>query len=184
MFKKFIAVSTASALTVAMAVTAFAAGSINASEQKILDELAAKGVPASQIEKVKAEFVKDGVEVTESEATTAISKIDEAKEIVEKNGITTVEELKANTEVLNQVTALANEAAKAVKYTGTITVEAKGNGTIAVAATNKDTKAGTTSSTIKTTGVDFSTTAAVVAGLGLSVAGVAVASRKKDFVNA
>ncbi len=33
-------------------------------------------------------------------------------------------------------------------------------------------------------GVDFSTTAAVVAGLGLSVAGIAVIAKKKDLVNA
>ena len=39
MFKKLVAVATTTALTVAMAVTAFAAVGINDAEQKILDEL-------------------------------------------------------------------------------------------------------------------------------------------------
>ena len=44
MFKKLVAVATTTALTVAMAVTAFAAVGINDAEQKVLDELKAKGV--------------------------------------------------------------------------------------------------------------------------------------------
>ena len=48
----------------------------------------------------------------------------------------------------------------------------------------KDGKVVLADASIAKTGVDFSTTAAVVAGLGLSVAGIAVIAKKKDLVNA
>jgi LPXTG-motif cell wall-anchored protein len=161
-----------------MAVSAFAAGSINANEQKVLDELTAKNVPASQIEKVKAEFMKDGVDVTADEANTAVANVDKAKAIVDAKGYTTLEQLKADTATMNEVVAIVNSTAKAVGVNVTVSVAADGK-----VSTSTSTN-GSSDASIGKTGVDFSTTAAVVAGLGLSVAGIAVFAKKNDLVNA
>jgi hypothetical protein len=189
MFKKLVAIAMASTMTAAMAITTFAASGLNDQEQKIITALENAGVPSSQIEKVKAELIKDGVDITATEADNAIANIDEAKKIVADAGITSVEELKANQEVLNQVVAKANTAAKAVGYADTISVSSTGavvsSGTTGIPTTTvSNTDSNKDSSTLKTTGVDFSTTATVVAGLGLSVAGVAIASKKRVSANA
>lgn len=178
MFKKITAVATCSMLTIAMGVTAFAAGSLNENENKIIAELEAKGVPASYVEQAKAEMLKDGVEITATQATTAIANIDEAKKIVEEKGYTSIAQLKADTETLNKVVALVEKTGDAVGVKVTVDVT-----TGKVTAATSATPAGSDSS-IKTTGVDFSKTVAVVAGLSLSVAGLAVVAKKKDLVNA
>jgi hypothetical protein len=187
MFKKLVAIAMASTMTAAMAITTFAASGLNDQEQKIITALENAGVPSSQIERVKAEFIKEGVDITATEAESAIANIDEAKKIVEEAGITSIEELKANESVLKQVTAKVQSVATTVGYVGTInpdgTVTAPAGSSAGIVV--KDNSTGNTNDgSLKTTGVDFSTTATVVAGLGLSVAGVAIASKKRVSANA
>ncbi|MDY5576830.1 MAG: LPXTG cell wall anchor domain-containing protein [Lachnospiraceae bacterium] len=176
MFKKLVAVATTTALTVAMAVTAFAAVGINDAEQKILDELKAKGVDAQYIAMAEKELSADGVDVTADAAKTAIANIDEAKKIVDEAGIKSVAELKKNTTVLNKVASLVESTGTTVGVKVTVSVK---DGKVTYTSPNYS-----GSAELEKTGVDFSTTAAVVAGLGLSVAGIAVIAKKKDLVNA
>jgi hypothetical protein len=189
MFKKLVAIAMASAMTVAMAVSAFAATGISTEEQKVLDYLKEAGVPTSYIAQAEEVFMNNTTDITADQAKEAMATIDDAKQIVKDNNITTLEQLKANTTVLNKVVAKANEAAKEVGYTETIKVTVKdsngkttvldGSTTVVDNSTPND-----KSAVIANAGVDFSTTATVVAGLGLSVAGVAIASKKRVSVNA
>lgn len=180
MFKKLFAVGTTSALTLAMAVSAFAAGSINAEEQKILDELTAKGVPASYVAQVKEALEADGTDVTADDAKAAIANIDAAKKLVDEKGIKTIDELKANKEAFDEVKKLVNASAELKSVDVTVSFDAT-TGKPSIVAKSDDAKK---DDELKKLGADFSTTAAVVAGLGLSVAGIAVVAKKKDLVNA
>ncbi len=191
MFKRLAAVATTTALTVAMAVTAFAAGSVNAEEQKVLDALKAEGVPAAQVEQVQKVFMEDSVSLTADNANTAIANIGDAKKIASEAGYTSVAALlndakngsadvqKKAQDVINGIVAKVNATREAIpsvaKVTKAVTFNAK-TGTLDGGVI--------TDGEIANTGVDFSTTAAVVAGLGLSVAGIAVIAKKKDLVNA
>lgn len=53
MFKRLVAVATTTALTVAMAVTAFAAGSLNDAEKDIIKALNDNKVPANYVAEVR-----------------------------------------------------------------------------------------------------------------------------------
>lgn len=181
MFKRLVAVATTTVLTVAMAVTAFAAGSINADEQKILDELKAKGVPESYIAEAKAVLEDESVDVSAADAKTAIANIDEAKKLVDAKGRTSVAQIKADAELTKSIQAIVTKTAALKSVNVKVNFDAK-TGKPSIAKENG--KIVPADSSIKKTGVDFSTTAAVVAGLGLSVAGIAVIAKKKDLVNA
>ena len=102
MFKRLVAVATTTALTVAMAVTAFAAGSLNDAEKDIIKALDGK-VSANYVAEVQKVLEDENVNVSAADAKTAIANIDKAKEIVDKAGIKNVDELKANATVLKQV---------------------------------------------------------------------------------
>lgn len=189
MIKKFLAVSASAVMMLAMSVSAFAAGSINADEQKILDELKAKNVPAEYISEAEKYLTTDGVDVTTAQATTIIADIDDAAAEAQKAGITTVAQLKNNTAVANAIAEKAKAAAKVVNVT--LAVDTK---TGAVTATDNAgktifTKAGNTTgsnggsttnggSTLRRTGADSTATVAVVSVLGLAVAALAVATKK------
>ncbi len=182
MFKRLVAVATTTALTVAMAVTAFAANpGINADEQKILDALKANGVDAKYVTEAEKVLADGSVNVSAADAKTAIENIGKAKEIVDKEGIKTIDELKANATVLKKVQNLVSSTAALKSVNVKVSFDAK-SGKPSVAT--KDGKVVPFDASIEKTGVDFSTTAAVVAGLGLSVAGIAVIAKKKDLVNA
>ncbi|CDE53814.1 unknown [Roseburia sp. CAG:303] len=180
MFKRLVAVATTTALTVAMAVTAFAAGSLNDAEKDIIKALDGK-VPANYVAEVQKVLEDENVNVSAADAKTAIANIDKAKEIVDKAGIKNVDELKANATVLKQVQDLVSSTAALKSVNVKVSFDAK-SGKPSVAT--KDGKVVLADASIAKTGVDFSTTAAVVAGLGLSVAGIAVIAKKKDLVNA
>lgn len=181
MFKRLVAVATTTVLTVAMAVTAFAAGKVNADEQKILDALTAKGVPANYIAEVKAVLEDETVEVSAADAETAIANIDEAKKLVDAAGAKSIADVKANAELTKKLQNIVTKTATLKSINVKVSFDAKTGKPSVVTENGKITPA---DSTIKDTGVDFSTTAAVVAGLGLSVAGIAVIAKKKDLVNA
>ena len=76
--KKIIAVGVSSVMLLAMSVSAFAAGTIDANEQAVLDQLNAKKVPAEYITQAKNYFEKDDVSVSADEAKAIIDNIDEA----------------------------------------------------------------------------------------------------------
>lgn len=181
MFKRLVAVATTTALTVAMAVTAFAAGSLNDAEKDIIKALNDNKVPANYVAEVQKVLEDESVNVSAADAKTAIANIDKAKEIVDKAGIKNVDELKANATVLKQVQDLVSSTAALKSVNVKVSFDAK-SGKPSVAT--KDGKVVLADASIAKTGVDFSTTAAVVAGLGLSVAGIAVIAKKKDLVNA
>lgn len=180
MFKRLVAVATTTALTVAMAVTAFAAGSLNDAEKDIIKALDGK-VPPNYVAEVQKVLEDENVNVSAADAKTAIANIDKAKEIVDKAGIKNVDELKANATVLKQVQDLVSSTAALKSVNVKVSFDAT-SGKPSVAT--KDGKVVLADASIAKTGVDFSTTAAVVAGLGLSVAGIAVIAKKKDLVNA
>lgn len=187
MFKRLAAVATTTALTVAMAVTAFAAGSVNAEEQKVLDALKAEGVPAAQVEQVQKVFMEDSVSLTADDANTAIANIGDAKKIASDAGYTSVSALLNDAkngsadaqDVINGIVAKVNDTRAKIESIAKVTKAVTFN-----AATGTIDGGVITDGEIANTGVDFSTTAAVVAGLGLSVAGIAVIAKKKDLVNA
>lgn len=180
MFKRLVAVATTTALTVAMAVTAFAAGSLNDAEKDIIKALDGK-VSDNYVAEVRKVLEDENVNVSAADAKTAIANIDKAKEIVDKAGIKNVDELKANATVLKQVQDLVSSTAALKSINVKVSFDAT-SGKPSVAT--KDGKVVLADASIAKTGVDFSTTAAVVAGLGLSVAGIAVIAKKKDLVNA
>lgn len=176
MIKKLLAVSVSAVMMVAMSVSAFAAGSINASEQKILDKLKASNVPARYVTQATNYVEKDGVDVTEAQADKIIAYIDSAKQAVDKAGITTEAQLKKNQAVLDKVVADAKAAAAVLNLiltfdqsTKIVTVTDQAGKTVAKIEPNGNTKK---------TGADSTTTAAVVSVLGLAVAALAVVTKK------
>ena len=170
MFKRLVAVATTTALTVAMAVTAFAAGSLNDAEKDIIKALNDNKVPANYVAEVQKVLEDESVNVSAADAKTAIANIAKAKDLV---GNKSLDEIKVQ-DLVSSTAALKSVNVK-------VSFDAK-SGKPSVAT--KDGKVVLADASIAKTGVDFSTTAAVVAGLGLSVAGIAVIAKKKDLVNA
>lgn len=173
--KKLLAVSVSAVMMLAMSVSAFAAGSVNASEQKILDELNAKNVPARYVSQAKNYVEKDGVDITEAQANEIIAHIDAAAKIVSDAGIKTAGELKNNKEVLDKVVAEASAAAKVLNLTLTFNYT---TGDVTVTDASGKTVAVVNSKTTKTTGADSMSTVAVVSVLGLAVATLAAVTKK------
>jgi len=194
MFKRLVAVATATMLTIAMSVSAFAATGVSAKEQELINSL-----PADY--QAKAESILKDVDLTDAEVAQvqqAVKDVKAGKTVEELKALGEAELTKMANEVLAKVDTIVKKydikvsAADIVKLAQaktpaeinavTVTV---GNptGTQTPAPTQNNNKNdGNLNTTPK--GVDFSTTAAVVAGLGLSVAGIAVIAKKKDLVNA
>ena len=80
MFKRLVAVATTTALTVAMAVTAFAAGSLNDAEKDIIKALNDNKVPANYVAEVQKVLEDESVNVSAADAKTAIANIAKAKD--------------------------------------------------------------------------------------------------------
>lgn len=194
MFKRLVAVATATMLTIAMSVSAFAATGVSAKEQELINSL-----PADY--QARAQSILKDVDLTDAEVAQvqqAVKEVKAGKTVEELKALGEAELTKMANEVLAKVDTIVKKydikisAADIVKLAQaktpaeinavTITV---GNptGTQTPAPTQNNNKNdGNLNTTPK--GVDFSTTAAVVAGLGLSVAGIAVIAKKKDLVNA
>lgn len=196
MFKRLVAVATATMLTIAMSVSAFAATGISAKEQELINSL-----PADY--QAKAESILKDVDLTDAEVAQvqqAVKDVKAGKTVEELKALGEAELTKMANEVLAKVDTIVKKydikvsAADIVKLAQaktpaeinavTVTVgNPTGTQTPAPAPTQNNNKNdGNLNTTPK--GVDFSTTAAVVAGLGLSVAGIAVIAKKKDLVNA
>lgn len=175
MIKKIMAVTVSAVMMMAMTVTTFAAGTVDATEQKIIAELKAKNVPASYISQAENYLAKDDVNVTEAEAASIIADIDNAAAIAEKAGIKTAEDLKkADASVIDSIVAEVKKAAAVVGLTVSYDTKA---GTVTIL--DKDNKVVATSNVgVKKTGADSMSTVAVVSVLGLAVAALAVVSKK------
>ncbi|MCI9369372.1 MAG: hypothetical protein HFH65_03425 [Lachnospiraceae bacterium] len=196
MFKRLVAVATATMLTIAMSVSAFAATGVSAKEQELINSL-----PADY--QAKAESILKDVDLTDAEVAQvqqAVKDVKAGKTVEELKALGEAELTKMANEVLAKVDTIVKKydikvsAADIVKLAQaktpaeinavTVTVgNPTGTQTPTPAPTQNNNKNdGNLNTTPK--GVDFSTTAAVVAGLGLSVAGIAVIAKKKDLVNA
>ena len=174
MVKKIMAVVATAAMTLAMSLSAFAAGTIDANEQAILDELNAKKVPAEYVSQARNYFEKDDVSVSTDQAKTIIANIDDAAEIAKSAGIKTKADLdKASAATIDAIMAKASAAAKVINLTvsydsknAVVTIkDVAGN----VVATNN---VGT-----KTTGADSTSTVAVLSVLCVAVAALSVVTK-------
>jgi hypothetical protein len=194
MFKRLVAVATATMLTIAMSVSAFAATGVSAKEQELINSL-----PAEY--QAKAESILKDADLTDAEVAQvqkAVKEVKAGKSVEELKALGEAELTKMANDVLAKVDTIVKKydikisAADVVKLAQaktpaeinavTVTVgNPKGTPTPAPTQNNNKND-GNLNTTPK--GVDFSTTAAVVAGLGLSVAGIAVIAKKKDLVNA
>ncbi len=194
MFKRLVAVATATMLTIAMSVSAFAATGVSAKEQELINSL-----PADY--QAKAESILKDADLTDAEVAQvqkAVKEVKAGKSVEELKALGEAELTKMANDVLAKVDTIVKKydikisAADVVKLAQaktpaeinavTVTVgNPKGTPTPAPTQNNNKND-GNLNTTPK--GVDFSTTAAVVAGLGLSVAGIAVIAKKKDLVNA
>lgn len=193
MFKRLVAVATATMLTIAMSVSAFAATGVSAKEQELINSL-----PADY--QAKAESILKDADLTDAEVAQvqkAVKEVKAGKSVEELKALGEAELTKMANDVLAKVDTVKKydikiSAADIVKLAQaktpaeinavTVTVgNPKGTPTPAPTQGNNKND-GNLNTTPK--GVDFSTTAAVVAGLGLSVAGIAVIAKKKDLVNA
>ena len=190
MFKRLVAVATATMLTIAMSVSAFAATGVSAKEQELINDYQAK-----------AESILKDADLTDAEVAQvqkAVKEVKAGKSVEELKALGEAELTKMANDVLAKVDTIVKKydikisAADIVKLAQaktpaeinavTVTVgNPKGTPTPAPTQGNNKND-GNLNTTPK--GVDFSTTAAVVAGLGLSVAGIAVIAKKKDLVNA
>ncbi len=176
MIKKIIATAAAGVMTLAMTITAFAAGTIDANEQAVLDKLNAKKVPSEYVTQARNYFEKDEVSLTAEQATTISANVDDAAAIAKAAGIKTKDDLqKASTETINSIVAKAQSAASVVDLK--VTYDAKSGVASVVTADGKSTVF-TTNVGTKKTGADSMSTVAVISVLGLAVASLAVVSKK------
>lgn len=189
MFKRLVAIATATVLTVAMSVSAFAAASAT-QKAEILDAVTKGGyvTTSDSVYKEISDFL-DQPSVTITSTSDIIAQIDDVKKLAKENNLTTVAALKEEL-AKNPTSPLATKVSTAIKSAATsagvknVTIDFTKSNIITSVEMKDGTKLTVGDGTIKKTGVDFSTTAAVVAGLGLSVAGIAVIAKKKDLVNA
>lgn len=177
MIKKILAVSVSAVMMLAMSVSAFAAGTISASEQAIIDELQAKKVPAEYVSQARNYMEQDGVDFTDAQKTTVIANIDDAATIAKSANIKSADDLKkASSTVIDSLMAKVSAAATAVDLK--VSLDAK---TGVAKVTDKAGKVvATTNTGIKTTGADSMETVAVVSLLGLAVVALTVVTKKHE----
>lgn len=187
MFKRLVAAATAVVLTVAMSISAFAA-TTEATRTSILGALKANGLPETDDYYKQAEqfLSRTDVTITTEQASELVTGIGELKQTLKADGIKNLaefkEKLSSDSAFATKITDQVNTVAKKAGITSVV-IDPK-TGTITKFVYNNKTFVPNASGDFAPTGVDFSTTAAVVAGLGLSVAGIAVIAKKKDLVNA
>ena len=175
MIKKILAVSVSAIMMMAMTVSAFAAGTVNASEEAILAELKAKNVPAEYVTQARNYMEQDGVDFTDAQKATVITNIDEAAAIAKTANIKSVADLKnASTAVVDSLMAKATAAATAVNLK--VSLDAKSGVVTVTDATGK--VVATTNTGIKTTGADSSNAVAVMSLIGLAVVAMVVVTKK------
>ncbi len=187
MIKKILAVSVSVVMTLAMTVSAFAAGSVNTEEQRVLDALTASKVDDSSEQKyfsqAKKFFERDDIDATKAQADEVIGYINEAAAIAKAAGLKSEKDIvNASADVKNQLVDKANKAAAVFGLT--VTVDTK-TGTVTLSKKKTDSKGNTTTTPVVTTnvntratGADSMSSVAVVSVLGLAVAALAVVTKK------
>lgn len=176
MIKKIIAASAAAVMTLAMTISAFAAGTVDANEQSVLNELNAKKVPAEYVSQAQNYFEKDDVSLTAEQAAVIIANIDDAAAIAKAAGIKTKDDVaKASTETINSIVAKANAAAAVVNLKVSYNAQ---TGVVTIVTADGKSTVFTTNVGTKKTGADSMSTVAVISVLGLAVASLAVVSKK------
>ena len=206
MFKKIIAVSTATMLTIAMSASAFATdvAGISDAERELINSL-----PESLRAEAEDQLKAANVDLSEANVNALVSEVKALETYFKNEKITSVDAaMKAlKGDKAAEIEAKITTVASVAKSAG-ITVDAT-----AIISDIKSGKIASTSDLSQSTvsidsakandhknkpipglrpetpgdsslGADFSTTAAVVAGLGIAVVGVAVVAKKKDLVNA
>ena len=175
MIKKIIAVSVSAVMMFAMSVSAFAAGTVDANEQAVLDALNAKKVPAEYVTQAKNYFEKDEVSVTAEQAKEIIANIDDAAAVAKAAGIKSKDDLaKASTATIDSIIAKVQAAGKVLNLT--VSYDAK-SGVVTI-KNSAGTVVATSNIGTKKTGADSMSTVAVVSFLGLAVAALAVVTKK------
>ena len=176
MIKKIMAVVATATMTLAMSLSAFAAGTIDANEQKILDELNAKKVPAEYVSQARNYFEKDDVSVSAEQAQTIIVNIDEAAEIAKSAGIKTKADLdKASAATIDAIVAKATAAAKVVN----LTVSYDSKNAVVTIKDDSGKVVATNNVGTKKTGADSTSTVAVLSVLCVAVAALAVVTKNE-----
>lgn len=179
MVKTLFKVTITAVMLLVMTVSAFAAGSIDANEQAILDELNSKKVSAEYILQAKNYFEKDEVSVTEEQAKDIIANIDDAAEIVKKAGIKSKEYLfKADTSVIDSILAKAQAAANVIN----LTVSYNGKSGVVTIKDSTDNIVATTDIGTKTTGADNITTFVTISTLGVVVVLLAIITKRNSCI--
>ena len=91
MVKKLLAVSLSVAMTLAMAVSAFAAGTVNSEEQRVLDAIKADKVDDSSAQKYFTQatkfFERDDIDATKAQADEVIGYVNQAAAVAKSAGL-------------------------------------------------------------------------------------------------
>lgn len=183
--KKLLVCGLSTIMLFSMSMTAFAA-SLTADEQKIVDKLTAAGVPAEYVTQASNYLAGNTADVTSTQATDIISKIEAAKTTA--GSVTKFADLTADQK--NQIASDLTAAGKEIGVT--VTFDASANEVKAVdtasgktildaTLTSASTAATSSSAVIKTTGVNMNTTIAIIAVLAMSLVACGVVVSKKRF---
>ncbi|SHJ14320.1 hypothetical protein [Parasporobacterium paucivorans] len=185
--EKLFALLTATLLLIAMPVNVSAASGINDAEQSILTKLKAGisvngtniAIPAEYINMAETEMMKDGVDITATEASSINAQIDAAAAIVKAEGVSQLSQLSnsAKTQIVDKTSAAAAVVDYSVTYNTSSDILTIKNSSGAVVATLSN------SDIIKATGASTNSTAILLSGIAVAaIAGIAVANKKKLFV--
>lgn len=183
--KKFLKVAASLAACALFAVTTIsAAGGIDTNEKKVLDSLRAGVVvdgkvvslDEAYISQAETYFMKDGIEMSDEQATVVLAQIEAGKKVIVDNKISDLATVKKvyQDQLLDiaQVAAKAMGVTMAVDYSSkTVTVfDAKGS------VIFKATKV------IKNTGDDFTSTLALSGAIAILLAGAGIVAAKKGLL--
>lgn len=168
--KKLVVCAMASVMVVASTMTAFAAELSN-SEKKIVDALKSAGVASEYVTQAENYLKGDDVDVTDAQATTIVTQIEEAKEIA--GDVKDIAKLSADqkSKIVKKIEAAANEVGL------TVSVDTSKDSIVVKDAAGKVVAEATTK-TVKDTGANMTVTVSVVSLLALALAGCAVAGKK------
>ena len=184
MVKKLLAVSLSVAMTLAMAVSAFAAGTVNSEEQRVLDAIKADKVDDSSAQKYFTQatkfFERDDIDATKAQADEVIGYVNQAAAVAKSAGLKSEKDiLNASDDVKNQLIEYAKKAAAVFGLTVRVDSKSGVIEFIKTDATTGTTQVGaTTNTSTKTTGANEMAGVAVVSVLGLAVAALAVVTKK------
>ena len=161
-----------------------AVGSLNSSEQAILDQLKSSVTVGSATVTLPAEYItaaenymsKDGVDITDAQKATVVSNIESAKTYLKDNNITSVGAIKgdAASAIFNYINSAANAVGLKAQLNADKTIailDAEGNVVFSGTAV------------VKKTGYDINSTALMGTGLVAVLLGVTLYAKKKKLIS-